>query len=559
MTALPNLARWFPFLAWPRPSRELLRGEFWAGMTVGLMLVPQGVAYAQLAGMPLITGMYASFIPMLVAVLWGSSVRLGVGPTALTSLLTGTSLIGLAQPGSAHWVALVVWIAILSGLLQATLGVVRFGWLLSLVTSPVLNGFTQAAALLILTSQLPSLLGLTTGWRAFLQQPSWQALDWRAAAFGLASIALLWTMQRWRRSFPAAIVVIALTATASWALGFAAHGGAVIGALPQGLPSLFLPGWLDWSDFSALIMPVMVITLVSFLETASSAKVDHGQGGTQWNENQDLIAHGLAKVSSGLCGAFPTSASFSRSALNLYAGAQTGWATLFAFALVLAALLWLVPLLYHVPQSVLAAVVIVAIKGLIKPMSMLRLWRLSHVETITGLLTFAITLLSAPRMYWGVLIGLLVNLSHFLFQRLHPRIIEVGLHPDGTLRDRVLWNLPALPAQVLALRMDAALDFASATALEKRVADEFANRPQLRHLCLFAQPINRIDVTGVEAFVRLLLLMQSRGGMLHVSGLKLPVQQTLEVAGALKPNSHLSLYRTDAQAVAAVQKLYAAG
>lgn len=557
MIAPPSLARWFPFLAWPRPNRELLRGEFWAGMTVGLMLVPQGVAYAQLAGMPLITGMYASFIPMLVAVLWGSSVRLGVGPTALTSLLTGASLIGLAQPGSAHWVALVVWIAILSGLLQASLGVVRFGWLLSLVTSPVLNGFTQAAALLILASQLPSLLGLTTGWRAFLQQPSWQSLDWRAAAFGLASIALLWTMQRWRRSFPAAIVVIALTATASWALGFAAHGGAVIGALPQGLPSLFLPGWLDWNDFSALIMPVMVITLVSFLETASSAKVDHSQGGTQWNENQDLIAHGLAKVSSGLCGAFPTSASFSRSALNLYAGAQTGWATLFAFALVLAALLWLVPLLYHVPQSVLAAVVIVAIKGLIKPISMLRLWRLSRVETVTGLLTFAITLLSAPRMYWGVLIGLLVNLSHFLFQRLHPRIIEVGLHPDGTLRDRMLWNLPALPAEVLALRMDAALDFASATALEKRVADEFASRPQLRHLCLFAQPINRIDVTGVEAFVRLLLLMQSRSGMLHVSGLKLPVQQTLEAAGALKTNTHLSIYRTDAQAVAALQKLYA--
>ncbi|OJU89613.1 MAG: sodium-independent anion transporter [Burkholderiales bacterium 66-5] len=559
MTTHPGFARWFPFLAWPRPDRELLRGEFWAGMTVGLMLVPQGVAYAQLAGMPLITGMYASFIPMLVAVLWGSSVRLGVGPTALTSLLTGASLIGLAEPGSAHWVALVVWIAILSGLLQATLGVVRFGWLLSLVTSPVLNGFTQAAALLILTSQLPSLLGLATGWRAFLQQPSWQALDWRAAAFGLASIALLWMMQRWRRSFPAAIVVIALTATASWATGFAAHGGAVIGALPQGLPSLFLPGWLSWGDFSALIMPVMVITLVSFLETASSAKVDHGQGGTQWNENQDLIAHGLAKVSSGLCGAFPTSASFSRSALNLYAGAQTGWATLFAFALVLAALLWLVPLLHHVPQSVLAAVVIVAIKGLIKPMSMLRLWRLSRVETVTGLLTFAITLLSAPRMYWGVLIGLLVNLSHFLFQRLHPRIIEVGLHPDGTLRDRMLWNLPALPAGVLALRMDAALDFASATALEKRVADELASRPQLRHLCLFAQPINRIDVTGVEAFVRLLLLMQSRGGVLHVSGLKLPVQQTLEAAGALKTNTHLLIYRTDAQAVAALQKLYAPG
>ncbi|MCD6664223.1 MAG: STAS domain-containing protein [Comamonas sp.] len=552
MPSRPALTTWLPFLGWPRPDRTLLRGEFWAGMTVGLMLVPQGVAYAQLAGMPLITGMYASLIPMLVAVLWGSSVRLGVGPTALTSLLTGTSLVGLAQPGSAHWVTLAVWLAILCGLLQALLGVVRFGWLLSLVTSPVLNGFTQAAALLIVISQLPALLGLTASWHDVLAAPSWRLLDGHAAAFGLASLALLWLAQRWRRNFPAAIVVIAITAAASWLLGFAAHGGKVIGTLPQGLPHPFLPGWLSWDEFGALVMPVMVITLVSFLETASSAKVDHAQGGTRWNQNQDLIAHGLAKVSSGLCGAFPTSASFSRSALNLYAGAQTGWATLFAFALVLAALLWLVPLLFHVPQSVLAAVVIVAIKGLIKPMSMLRVWRLSRVESVTGLLTFAVTLLSAPRMYWGVLIGLLVNLSHFLYQRLHPRIIEVGLHADGTLRDRQLWRLPPLAGDVLALRMDAALDFASATALEKRVSDELASRPGVRHLCLFAQPINRIDVTGVEAFVRLQLLMQSRGGLFHVSGLKLPVEKTLQAAQALKASGHLVVHRTDAQAISAL-------
>lgn len=555
MPQRPALTTWLPFLGWPRPSRELLRGEFWAGMTVGLMLVPQGVAYAQLAGMPLVTGMYASLIPMLVAVLWGSSVRLGVGPTALTSLLTGASLVGLAQPGSPHWVTLAVWLAILCGLLQALLGVVRFGWLLSLVTSPVLNGFTQAAALLILMSQLPALLGLQVPWRSFLADPSWQTLDWRAGAFGLASVALLWLAQLWRRGFPAAIVVIALTATASWLLGFAAQGGKVVGALPQGLPHLFLPGWLSWDEFGALVMPVMVITLVSFLETASSAKVDHSQGGTQWNENQDLIAHGLAKVSSGLCGAFPTSASFSRSALNLYAGAKTGWATLFAFVLVLAALLWLVPLLYHVPQSVLAAVVIIAIKGLIKPTTMLRIWRLSHVEAVAGLVTFAVTLLSAPRLYWGVLIGLLVNLSHFLYQRLHPRIIEAGLHPDGTLRDRILWQLPPLADQVLALRMDAALDFASAAALEKRVTDAFASRPALRHLCLFAQPVNRIDVTGIETFVRLHLQVQGRGGVLHVSGLKLPVEKSLKAAGALTPGEHLMVHRTDAEAIQVLRGL----
>ena len=518
------------------------------------MLVPQGVAYAQLAGMPLITGMYASLLPMLVAVLWGSSVRLGVGPTALTSLLTGASLMGMAEPGSTHWVALAAWMAVLTGLLQMSLGVVRFGWLLNLVTSPVLNGFTQAAALLILISQLPSLLGLRTNWHAFFTAPSLQQLDLTALTFGVGSLTVLMLAQRWRRNFPAAIVVIGLTGLLSWLLNYAATKGAVIGALPQGLPSLYLPGWLSWDEFGALLMPVFVVTLVSFLETASSAKVDHSQGGTRWNENQDLIAHGLAKISSGLCGAFPTSASFSRSALNLYAGARSGWATLFAFALVLATLLWLTPLLYHVPQSVLAAVVIVAIKGLIKPASLFKLWRISHVETMTGLITFVLTLATAPRLYWGVLIGLLVNLSHFLFQRLHPRIVEVGVHPDGSMRDRHLWHLPALPANVLALRMDAELDFASANALERRVAEELAERPGMRHLCLFAQPINRIDVTGVEAFIRLHLMMQSQGATLHVAGLKLPVQRTLEAAGALEPSSHLRIHRTDTQALAALQK-----
>ncbi|WP_367065143.1 SulP family inorganic anion transporter [Oryzisolibacter sp. LB2S] len=550
---IPMLHRYLPFLAWPRPTGELLRGEFWAGMTVGLMLVPQGVAYAALAGMPLVTGIYASLVPALVAVLWSSSTRLGVGPTALTSLLIGASLTGMAEPGSAQWVALAAWMALLSGLLQLLLGVVRFGWLLNLVTSPVLGGFTQAAALLIFTSQLPALLGLRTGWHALAVSPSVQHFDLTALTFGLGSWAFLVLAKRWRSGFPAAIVLIAVAAFISWAMDYADAHGAVIGHLPSGLPSPYWPGWLSWDELGGLVMPVLVVTLVSFLETASSAKVEHQQGGTRWNENQDLIAHGLAKMSSGLCGSFATSASFSRSAINLYAGARTGWATLFALVLVLATLLWLTPALYHVPQSVLAAVVVAAVTNLIKPRSMLALWRIARVETVIGLATFALTLATAPRLYWGVLAGIVMNLSHFLYQRLHPRIIEVGLHPDGSLRDRHLWRLPPLAPQVLALRMDAELDFASANALERRVADELASHPETRHLCLFAQPINRIDVTGVEVFLRLRALLQSHGGMLHVTGIKLPVQRRLEAAGALAPGPNFTTYRTDAEAVAALE------
>ncbi|RYF08530.1 MAG: SulP family inorganic anion transporter [Comamonadaceae bacterium] len=554
---VPTLHRWFPFLAWPRPDRHLIQGEFWAGMTVGLMLVPQGVAYAALAGMPLVTGIYASLIPALVAVLWSSSTRLGVGPTALTSLLIGASLTGMAEPGSAHWVALAAWMALLSGLVQLVLGAARFGWLLNLVTSPVLNGFTQAAAWLILASQLPALLGLRTTWNALLVSPSIHHFDIVALGFGLGSLALLMLARRWRSTFPAAIVIVGVAALVSWASGYADAQGAVVGHLPAGLPGPYWPGLLSWDEFGGLLMPVLVVTLVSFLETASSAKVEHQQGGTRWNENQDLIAHGMAKISSGLCGSFATSASFSRSAINLYAGARSGWATLFALALVLAVLLWLTPALYHVPQSVLAAVVVTAVTGLIKPSSMFKLWRISRVEALIGGITFLLTLATAPRMYWGVLVGLVMNLSHFLYQRLHPRIIEVGIHPDGSLRDRHLWQLPPLASELLALRMDAELDFASSAALERRISEFLADHPEVKHVCLFALPINRIDVTGVETFIRLRALLMARGGVLHVSGLKLPVDQVLRRAGALEPGPGIAMYRTDAEALSALQRLHA--
>ena len=550
-----SLNRWLPFLSWPRPDRTLIQGEFWAGMTVGLMLVPQGVAYAALAGMPLVTGIYASLIPALVAVLFSSSTRLGVGPTALTSLLIGASLTGLAEPGSAQWVALAAWMALLSGLLQLVMGLARFGWLLNLVTSPVLSGFTQAAALLILGSQLAALTGLRSDWGALLSTFSPGLFDLTAAAFGLGSLALLMLARRLRPSFPAAIVVVGAAGALSWALGYADAGGAVVGALPSGLPAPYWPGALPWSSLSALVMPVLVVTLVSFLETASSAKVESLRSGERWNENQDLIGQGLAKISSGLCGSFATSASFSRSAINLYAGAKSGWATLFAISLVLVALLWLTPALYHVPQSVLAAVVVTAVTSLIKPHTLLRLWKVSRVEAVIGGVTFALTLATAPRMYWGVLVGLLINLSHFLYQRLHPRIIEVGLHPDGSMRDRHLWNLPPLAPRLLALRMDAELDFASASALERRVTEHLAEHPEVVHLCLLAQPINRIDVTGVETFAQLLILMQTKGGTLHLSGLKLPAEKVLRQAGLLEASSGLAMYRTDAEALVALQQL----
>ncbi|MYZ53139.1 SulP family inorganic anion transporter [Malikia spinosa] len=548
---MKRLQRWLPFLSWPRPDAALLRSEAMAGLAVGLMVIPQGVAYAALAGMPLVTGIYASMLPALLAVLFSSSVRLSVGPTALSCLLVSASLTGLAEPGSARWVELAVWLALLSGLLQVALGLMRFGWLLNLVNAPVLMAFTQAAALLIIGSQLRDLLGIQLSWEPWLQAP---ALHWPSLAFGMASLALLQLARRWQPAFPSVLLIVLASAALSWALDFEANGGQVVGALPQGLPVLYWPALPKLSTLTQLLLPTLIITLVSFLETASSAKVDNERQGKRWNQNQDLIGQGLGKLASGFSGAFPTSSSFSRSALNLYAGARTGWATLFSVAVVFGALLVFTPVLRHVPQAVLAAIVLVAVLGLIKPREFARLWRISRVEAVIAGVTFAVTLLAAPRLYWGVLAGVLMALSLFVFQRLRPRIIEVGQHPDGSLRDRLLWKLPPLAAHTYALRMDAALDFASAADFERAIIEYLARHPETEQVCLFAQPINRIDATGVELFAKLVRQLQTRHIKLHISGIKLPVEQALRRADCLQASPQLALYRTDAEALTALQR-----
>ena len=540
-----RLSPWLPFLLWPRPDGSLLRNEALAGITVGLMLVPQGIAYASLAGMPLITGIYASMLPALIAVLFSASPRLSVGPTALTCLMISASLTGLAAPGSARWIELAMWLALLSGVLQIALGYLRSGWLLSLVNAPVLMAFTQGAAVLIIGSQLPAMLGFASGWAGLLTQP---ALHAPTLAFGLGAYAALLLARRLPKTVPTVLLLVVVTSAISAWSGFEGRGGAVIGDLPQGLPGLALPGWPGWEVLSQLLLPTLLITLVSFLETASSARVDSREQGQRWNRERDLIGHGLGKIAAGFSGAFPTSTSFSRSALNRYAGARTGWSVIFSVVVVGLALLF-TPALHHVPMAVLAAIVVAAVQGLIAPLEFLRVWKVSRVEAGIAVVTFAVTVASAPRLYWGVITGVVMALSHFLYMRLHPRIVEVGLHPDGSLRDRHVWNLPVLGPHTYALRMDAALDFATANDLERSITLHIVRHPDTRRVVLIAHPINWIDATGVETFGTLLGQLHAQGIALHLVGLKLPGEKVLKAAGFLDEHPLLKLHRTETEAL----------
>jgi SulP family sulfate permease len=365
---------------------------------------------------------------------------------------------------------------------------------------------------------------------------------------------VLLLLRRWRPRWPGVMLVMAAASALGYASDYTQHG-AIVGLLPSGLPALYWPEWPGLEVLNQLWVPAMVIALVSFLETASSARIECQRDGKRWDDSTELFGQGLAKLASALCGSFPTSTSFSRSALMLYAGARSGWAVLASIGFVLLALLLLMPALQYVPRSVMAAAVIVAVLNLFQPRQFLKLWHIDRVETATAAVTFAITLATAPRIYWGVMAGVLLGLSHFLHTRLHPRIIEVGLHPDGSLRDRHLWKLPPLAPQLYALRMDAELDFAAASSFERAITDHLAQHPDTRHVCLFAQPINRIDATGVETFGQLQRQLANRGITLHISGIKLPVEKALQRAGELPDSPQLKLYRTDAEALQALRQL----
>jgi len=546
------IKRFITFRDWPRLTASLAHTELLAGLTVALVMIPQAVAYAGLAGMPLVTGLYACLVPALLAVLFGSANRLSVGPAALTCVLIGASLTGMAEPGSAEWVSLAVWLSLLSGGMQLLLGLGNYGWLINLVSAPVMMGFTQAASLLIMASQVPGLLGVKA-W-------SWDVQSWSVwlsgwpAWFGLSSLAVLLLLRKFKPRWPGIMMVMGAASAVAYATDYQDHG-AVVGLLPSGLPDFYWPHWPGLALLNQLWVPAMVIALVSFLETTSSARIECQRDGKRWDDSTELFSQGLAKLASAFSGSFPTSTSFSRSALMLYAGARSGWAVVASVGFVLLALLILMPALQFVPRSVMAAAVIVAVLNLFQPRQFLKLWGIDRVETVTAGVTFAITLATAPRIYWGVMTGVLVGLSHFLHTRLHPRIIEVGLHPDGSLRDRHLWKLPPLAQYLYALRMDAELDFAASSDFERAITEHLAQHREVRHVCLFAQPINRVDATGVETFGQLHRQLSHRGITLHISGIKLPVETALRKAGELHEGPFLKMYRTDAETLHALAQL----
>lgn len=547
------LLRYLPFLNWPRPNLQTLQRDLWAGISVGLVLVPQALAYATLAGMPPHTGLYAALLPCIIGLLWGSSALLAVGPVALTSILVFGSLSTMASAASEQWVALAIWLSLYAGLIQFLLGAFRLGAIAYLVSQPVVTGFINAAAVIILLSQLPPLLGVTfvfDDWRGIDKWIQLSDATAMTAAFGCSALLLLLLLRRLAPRLPGILLVTILGVVASDLLGYDVRGGAVVGPLPAGVPKLSLPPAIGLEAHQALWPAALILALISFTEAMSSCRVLARKQNTRWDENQELIGQGLAKIASGFSGAFPVSGSFSRSALNLYAGAVTAWSSIFATACVLLSLLFLTELIADLPYSVLAAMIMMPVFNLVDFKAFRRLYRISRDDAAAAIVTFIVTLAFSPRLHYGIFAGVALTMVSFLYRRAHPRIIEVAEHGDGTLRDRERFGLSLLAADVLAIRMDSALNYLTAARLERFVVERLDSEPNRKRVLIAASGINDIDASGIDALQSLRQTLQGRGVSLYCSGIKKQVWEVMERAGLISELETSYLFATDRDAIA---------
>ncbi len=551
------LSRFFPFLVWPRPTRASLHDDVMAGLTVALVAMPQALAHAQLAGVPPYWGLYAVLLPTAVGALFGSSPQLSTGTVALSSLLAATSVTPIAVPGSEKFLGCVVILALLSGLVQLALGALRLGVLLNFLSHPVLIGFINAAAVLIALSQLPPFTGIELPASVSVLDAAWRIVRDPAAThlpafgFGVASIVALLAFRRVAPRFPGVLVTAAIATWVSWEIGFERAGGAVVGAIPAGLPALSMPVG-EWASAVDLLPAAFVLALISFMEATSSCRVIAAKTHRRWDQNQELIGQGLAKIAAAFCHTVPVSGSFARSALNYAAHARSGLSSLVSAGVVLLALLFFTDLLHHLPLAVLAAIILVPVTGVIDIRGMFQAWRASRDDGVAAIVTFCATLLFAPNIQNGAVTGILLSLGFLLYRRTRPRAIKVGLHRDGMLRDAARWKLPEIHPRIAALRWDDSLLFVNCAYFEQAVLELARAHPRARYLLVAAGGINDLDASGAFTLESVRLNLAGSGVLLALSAVKKQVHDVLDRTGLAASIGRENLFATDQQALDAL-------
>lgn len=686
-----NIARRvFPFLRWIEETNPAtLRADFISGLTVALVLIPQSMAYAQLAGLPPHYGLYAAFLPPMIASLFGSSRQLATGPVAVVSLMTSASLAPLAPMGSEGYIAYAVILAITVGLFQFALGALRLGLVVNFLSHPVVNGFTNGAAVIIATSQLSKLFGVTVDEGEHQYETVYRVISaalvythWPSLLMGAFAFAAMWGLKKLNPRIPYVLVAVIVTTLISWTTHFdqnskaaldqiespeartliqdynralkewdelgkkrteltpklfaakkteepnsldllelqnqmtvmsaeieeqseKAHqarekirlllfsagkgaddklhfyaqdqsppevktdgrtwrlkvglsplkedglslmgAGSVVGTIPSGLPKFKLPR-PKVLDLLTLLPYAVIISLLGFMEAISIAKAMAAKTGQFLDPNQELIGQGLANILGAIGQSYPVSGSFSRSAVNLQSGAVTGLSSVVTSLTVVVVLLFLTPLLFYLPQATLAAVIMMAVTGLVSVSSFVHAWRTHRVDGAISLITFGATLFFAPHLHKGIMIGVALSLGIFFYNSMRPRVAHLSLHPDQSFRDAEHWDLQEC-RHIAMIRYDGNLFFANASYFEELVMDRVKKMPELRHLLLVANGINDMDASGEEVLSLTVDNVRAAGLDFSMSGVKESVLELMKRTHLYEKIGEDHLFSTQAIAI----------
>jgi len=530
-----KLERLVPAISWLKSyDKKNLSSDLMAGLIVAVMLIPQGMAYALLAGLPPVVGLYASTIPLIIYALFGSSRQLAVGPVAIVSLLTLSGVSLIAEPGSTEFIALAALLALMVGVIQFTLGLMRAGFIINFLSHAVISGFTSAAAIIIGLSQLKHLLGIQLPGSHSVFETLYQTTlrlgqtHLITLTIGILSIATLVLFKRYAKRFPASLLVVIVSTLAVYFFKLNEQGVSIVGEVPQGFPSLALPN-LSVESIQALLPIALTISFISFMESIAVAKSIASKEKYKIDANKELIGLGLANVVGAVFKGYPVTGGFSRTAVNYQAGAKTPLASIITAILVSTTVLFFTPLFYYLPNSVLAAIIMVAVYGLIDIQEALHLFRLKPIDGWTLVLSFVATLSLGVEM--GILIGASFSLAVFIWRSAYPHSAELGyLKDEDIYRNTSRFPEAQTFKNILILRIDASLYFANMAYLETRLNSATAEKPNLQSIILDFSAVNDMDAVAIATLEEQMQTFKTQGITVMIAAMKGPVRDLVKKA-----------------------------
>ena len=532
------ITKLFPFLLWIKDlsKPKTIKADIIAGVTVGFVIVPQSMAYAQLAGLGPQYGLYASFLPVLIGAIMGSSRQLSTGPVAVVSLLTAAALGEIVTDPSSYAVYAAL-LALIVGLFQFSLGILRLGFVINFLSHPVVTGFTNAAAIIIGASQLPKVFGIRvinsndTEWVSWCQPMSFIERMENVDSSGLHTIcnadqsyetiarlleaALFYThlptlamalmgvlgivvLQRFFPRMPAILTVAVVSTAASFLIDYESMGGAIVNSIEiDGLFSFKIPSF-DFNAMGTLFIYAITISLIGFMEAISVAKSMAATTKQRLDVNQELIGQGLSNIASSFFQGYAVSGSFSRSAVNLTAGAVTGFSSVVTAIIVGLTILWLTPLLYHLPQATLAAIILMSVVNLIHFSPLRHAWKVEKHDGWVGLLTFIMTLIFAPHLENGIAFGIIMSLGLFLYRTMEPNFTELSVQKGSIIASRFIDDTVEVSNAVKIAKWSGSLYFANAAYFETKLLELISNNKELKYIIVDVASIVQVDASGEQ-------------------------------------------------------------